>query len=194
MSDCSYNSCAENNLKTLSYEQLLKCLTRTDLRIKEIDLFMLTWRWIINTILNDGHRKEETTRGVIMDKSSPRRSQRKINKIRSLIKQIRFALISPNDLVNRVQGVHRIMTNDTFLRHLVLNALNYHVMPTVQSSLSSVRRRRKGGNGRTFPVFERSFGFSEDEDDHADHVIFLIYFSTFLSSYNCVFFEKKSIL
>ena len=30
-----------NDFRSLSYEQLLKCLVRNDLRIKEIDLFLL---------------------------------------------------------------------------------------------------------------------------------------------------------
>jgi len=49
--------------------------------------------------------------------------------IRSLMKQIRFALISPQDLVNKVQRVNRLMLNDKYLQKLVFNALNHHLVP-----------------------------------------------------------------
>lgn len=49
--------------------------------------------------------------------------------IRSLMKQIRFALISPKDLVDKVQHVNELMTSDKCLRQMILNALSYHLLP-----------------------------------------------------------------
>lgn len=71
--------------------------------------------------------------------SDEHRSSRKcVEKIRSLLKQIRFALITPNDLINKVQTINRLMVNDRHLRQLVLKAFNYHLNPTFQSRISSL--------------------------------------------------------
>ncbi len=138
---------SEENFKSLTYEQLLKCLVRNDIRIKEIDLFLLTWKWINNILLADSNTQRNNHQGIDYFVNSnnnnnnkkfihnQKRPKKKINMIRSLMKQIRFGLISPNDLVNKVQGIHKIMLSDTFLRHMVLKALNYHVVPSVQSTV-----------------------------------------------------------
>ncbi len=142
-SSCS--SSGEESYKFLTYEQLLKCLVRNDIRIREIDLFLLTWKWIKNILLTDSQRSFQQRIDKFLNSSNqdsskktvqgPTRAKKKINIIRSLMKQIRFGLIAPSDIVNKVQGIHKIMLNDTYLRHLVLKALNYHVLPSVQSTL-----------------------------------------------------------
>jgi len=55
--------------------------------------------------------------------------------IRNLMRQIRFALITPKDLVEKVQSVHELMTSDKCLRQMILNALNYHLLPVDKLSL-----------------------------------------------------------
>ncbi len=63
--------------------------------------------------------------------------KRKIEIIRCLMRQIRFALISPSDLVTKVQSVNKLMLNDKQLRNLILRALNYHVLPNRQAAKTS---------------------------------------------------------
>lgn len=159
-----------HEFKSLSYEQLLRCLVRNDLRIREIDLFLLTWKWINNTVLVGKNTQKfqsnnSNSKSYMMGKRNQTSSgfqlrvPKKINLIRSLMKQIRFSLISPVDIVNKVQGINKIMTNDTFLRHLVLRALNYHVMPNLQSSLF------KANNQQTCrQSFNRSICSMSDSD------------------------------
>ena len=100
-------------LKYLTYEQLLGCIQHKDIRLKEIDLFNLTWKWI-----------QETT---------VRQNVDEYNKILcDLLKNIRFALISPSDLVNKIQVIDEVMS-DSCCREMILLALNYHVIPYSQS-------------------------------------------------------------
>ncbi len=164
-----------NDFRSLSYEQLLRCLVRNDLRIKEIDLFLLTWKWINNTVLvGKGTSRPYTFQS---DQNKSKKSMalsskfpKKINLIRSLMKQIRFSLISPVDIVNKVQGINKIMTSDTFLRHLVLRALNYHVMPNLQSSLFRSSCSNKQSYNRSICSLSDSDSKSigEDSDDNDD--------------------------
>lgn len=104
-------------LKYLSYEQLLNCIQHKDLRLKEIDLFNLIWKWIQQNTLSRVVRTEE---------------QERVKIIRDLMANIRFALISPADLVNKIQIIDELM-NDSYCRELILHALNYHVIPYSQS-------------------------------------------------------------
>ena len=156
--------------KSLSYEQLLKCLSRDDLRIREIELFMLTWKWINNTLLIENFKSSSKSQAL---------ATKKINIIRKLMKQIRFALISPSDLVNKVQGVNKLMMKDTFLRHLVMRALNYHVMPVVHSTKSKMKISKKRLSYEFFDM-DKSSEDSDDSDESNEVIIYnqLIQFST----------------
>ena len=95
-------------LKYLSFEQLINFIQHKDMCLKEIDLFNLVWKWIKETKLNNADLMHE------------------------LFKNIRFSLISPNDLVDKIQIIDEIMT-DSYCRELILLALNYHVLPFSQS-------------------------------------------------------------
>ena len=57
----------------------------------------------------------------------PQREQHAV----SLVEHVRFPLISPSDLVSRVQAVDAMMRRPE-LRDMVLWALNYHVVPHAQ--------------------------------------------------------------
>ena len=125
----------EESIGFLSYEQLHKCLCHDTLRLREIDLFTLTWRWISQNMLLLRPRKS----GLKTQKQSATfkckrpygelKSRQHIHLIRRLMEHIRFALITPKDLITKVQTVHKLMTNDKRLRQLILNALNYHLLP-----------------------------------------------------------------
>ena len=95
------------------------------------------------------------------------------------MKQIRFALISPSDLVNKVQGVNKLMMKDTFLRHLVMIALNYHVMPVVHSTKSKMKISKKRLSYEFFDM-DKSSEDSDDSDESNEVIIYnqLIQFST----------------
>ena len=136
--DYETNDPDENaGLKSLTYEQLLKCLKSNELRLKEIDLFLLTWQWINQTIL---YPNQKLTKSLIKKKKFNQKPtyleqnpKRKLEIIRNLMRHVRFALITPSDLVNKVQLVNKIMIDDKYLRNLVIKALNYHVLPNIQS-------------------------------------------------------------
>lgn len=113
------NICNANCLKLLTYEQLISYITHNEILLKEIDLFNLIWKWLNETTQNS---TSETTR---------------LNMLRELLKHIRFALITPNDLVNKIQVINEIMS-DQYCRDLILMALNYHVIPYSQSIQSLI--------------------------------------------------------
>lgn len=97
----------EGGLPLLTYEQMLSCLRSNKLRLREIDIFQVVCDWL------KCDPQHETSCAV------------------SLMSQIHFCLISPNDLVSRVQTV-RMMRSTTELHEMVLLALNYHVLPHSQ--------------------------------------------------------------
>lgn len=104
----------------LTHEQLVKCLQTNDLKLKEIDLFYLAWRWFL-------------LRNNLKSKSS-------LKVLRSLMKHIRFGLIEPSDLVSKVQRVNKLMLSDKYMRRLVLNALNHHLVPGYYSEIAHKRK------------------------------------------------------
>ena len=77
------------------------------------------------------------------------------------MKQIRFALISPQDLVNKVQRVNKLMLGDKYLRKLVFNALNHHLVP--YAGLAGVKCR-KISNSQASGSFN-GFTLSDANDD-----------------------------
>ena len=103
----------EGSLKYLTFEQLEKFIQHEDMSLKEIDLFNLVWKWINETAKLDNSVNAEEL-------------------MRQLFKHIRFSLISPEDLVNKIQVIDELMA-DSYSRELILHALNYHVLPFSQS-------------------------------------------------------------
>ncbi|CAF0871367.1 unnamed protein product [Brachionus calyciflorus] len=112
-------------LNSLTYEQILKCLSNDNLRIREIDLFLLTWQWINQTLLISKPNRTQLNLRVRINEN---KFKRKISIIRNLMKKIRFSQINANDLIKKVQNINSIMLSDKYLRSLVLNALNYHLV------------------------------------------------------------------
>jgi N-acetylneuraminic acid mutarotase len=96
----------DGNLHYLTFEQMHSCVMCNAMKIQEIDLFEVVWEWI---------------------KQEKAREQNAIE----LMKEIRFLLIEPTDLVHYVQKVDTMM-NTPDLRQMVLDALNYHVVPHSQ--------------------------------------------------------------
>jgi kelch-like protein 9/13 len=137
-------------LKSLSYDQLLKCLADDRLRIKEIDLFYVVWKWIYLNLfggkrnklnlnrfdLNKKLRTISTSLSASRDDSTGNNDSdtlvfglKKIEVVRSLLKHVRYNQISAVDLINRVQTVNKIMLSDSCLRKMVLTAVNYQLAP-----------------------------------------------------------------
>lgn len=96
----------EGTLNLLTYDQMHNCLQCNFLKLKEINIFEVAWEWL----QQDAHHAQYAV---------------------PLMSNIRFALISPNDLVTRVQTIDAMMKNPE-LRNMVLTALNYHVVPHSQ--------------------------------------------------------------
>lgn len=61
-----------------------------------------------------------------------------------LLANIRFGIISAPDLVNHVQSVPRMM-QDTECHRLLVDAMNYHLLPYQQNILQSRRTKVRGG-------------------------------------------------
>jgi hypothetical protein len=111
------NICVDGNLKYLAYDQLADCIRNNSLRLKEIDVFALVWQWLSET-------KTIDCRPLVNE----------------LVRHVRFALISPIDIVNKVQCIDGMMCNDV-CRELILNALNYHVVPYNQTTQTKLDNR-----------------------------------------------------
>lgn len=118
----------------LTYEQIGKCLANNELRMREIDLFLLTWQWIVKNL----SIQNSTSRKSLIEhvRISEHKNKRKISIIRNLMKKIRFCLINPNDLIKKVQSIHSLMLNDKCLRQMVIDALNYHLIGSSVTQLS----------------------------------------------------------
>lgn len=61
-----------------------------------------------------------------------------------LLSSIRFGIITPQDLVNHVQNVPRMM-QDAECHRLLVDAMNYHLLPYQQNILQSRRTKVRGG-------------------------------------------------
>ena len=101
----------EGTLHWVTYDQMQACLKSSYLKLREIDIFEVVWEWL---------------------KQNPHHEQHAVQLMRS----IRFPLISPSDLVLRVQSIPAMMRSPE-LRDMVLAALNYHVVPHSQPPKSS---------------------------------------------------------
>ncbi len=103
----------EGTLPLLTYEQIETCLQCDNVKLREIDIFHIAWEWL----RNDTAAKEKYAR--------------------ALMSNIRFPVIGPTDLVEKVQTID-IMMKEPELREMVLSALNYHVVPYSQPLKNSV--------------------------------------------------------
>ncbi len=114
--------CKDGNLKYLTYDQLIDCISNNDLCLREIDIFSLAWQWLIENKKTDCKFS-----------------------INGIVKHIRFALISAIDIVRRIESIKEMMANDV-CRETILSALNYHVIPYNQPT------QTKLNNGLRSPI------------------------------------------
>ncbi|NXM10130.1 KLH31 protein, partial [Ploceus nigricollis] len=70
--------------------------------------------------------------------------QKRVKFAANLLSNIRFGTISAQDLVNYVQTVPRMM-QDADCHKLLVDAMNYHLLPYHQNTLQSRRTRIRGG-------------------------------------------------
>ena len=115
-----------NTLYLLSFEQIMNCLTKHNLAMREIDVFGVVWDWIQSDSAHARYAVE-------------------------LMQQIRFPLISPDDIVNKVQRIPDMMTQPE-LHSMVLAALNYHVVPHAQTLEKSRGTKIRNGTRRLVSV------------------------------------------
>ncbi|CAH2248731.1 kelch 31 [Pelobates cultripes] len=71
--------------------------------------------------------------------------EKRIKYASGLLSNIRFGTISAQDLVNYVQSVPRMM-QDTECHRLLVEAMNYHLLPYHQNTLQSRRTKIRGGS------------------------------------------------
>lgn len=71
--------------------------------------------------------------------------EKRIKYASGLLSNIRFGTISAQDLVNYVQSVPRMM-QDSECHRLLVEAMNYHLLPYHQNTLQSRRTKIRGGS------------------------------------------------
>lgn len=104
----------------LTFEQINELLMDDDLQLpSELVAFQIAMKWL---------------------EFDPKR----VKHAADLLSNIRFGTISAQDLVNYVQTVPRMM-QDADCHKLLVDAMNYHLLPYHQNTLQSRRTRIRGG-------------------------------------------------
>lgn len=104
----------------LTYDQINELLIDDELQLpSEIVAFQIAMKWVDH-------------------------DEKRIKFASSLLDNIRFGTISAQDLVNYVQSVPRMM-QDTDCHRLLVEAMNYHLLPYHQNTLQSRRTKIRGG-------------------------------------------------
>lgn len=104
----------------LTFEQINELLIDDDLQLpSEIVAFQIAMKWL-------------------------EFDQKRVKYAADLLSNIRFGTISAQDLVNYVQSVPRMM-QDADCHKLLVDAMNYHLLPYHQNTLQSRRTRIRGG-------------------------------------------------
>ncbi|XP_048203559.1 kelch-like protein 31 [Perognathus longimembris pacificus] len=104
----------------LTFEQINELLIDDDLQLpSEIVAFQIAMKWL-------------------------EFDQKRMRHAADLLSNIRFGTISAQDLVNYVQSVPRMM-EDADCHKLLVDAMNYHLLPYHQNTLQSRRTRIRGG-------------------------------------------------
>ncbi|XP_075454290.1 kelch-like protein 31 [Ascaphus truei] len=105
----------------LTFDQINELLVDDDLQLpSEIVAFQISMRWLDF-------------------------DEKRIKYASDLLNNIRFGTISAQDLVNYVQSVPRMM-QDTDCHRLLVEAMNYHLLPYHQNTLQSRRTKIRGGS------------------------------------------------
>ncbi|XP_069582882.1 kelch-like protein 31 [Ranitomeya imitator] len=104
----------------LTYDQINELLIDDELQLpSEIVAFQIAMKWLDH-------------------------DEKRIKYASGLLGNIRFGTISAQDLVNYVQSVPRMM-QDTDCHRLLVEAMNYHLLPYHQNTLQSRRTKIRGG-------------------------------------------------
>ncbi|XP_044529409.1 kelch-like protein 31 [Gracilinanus agilis] len=104
----------------LTFEQINELLVDDDLQLpSEVVAFQIATKWL-------------------------EFDQKRVKYAADLLSNIRFGTISAQDLVNYVQSVPRMM-QDADCHKLLVDAMNYHLLPYHQNTLQSRRTRIRGG-------------------------------------------------
>ncbi|KAB0390241.1 hypothetical protein E2I00_000842, partial [Balaenoptera physalus] len=104
----------------LTFEQINELLIDDDLQLpSEIVAFQIAMKWL-------------------------EFDQKRVKYAADLLSNIRFGTISAQDLVSYVQSVPRMM-QDADCHKLLVDAMNYHLLPYHQNTLQSRRTRIRGG-------------------------------------------------
>ncbi|XP_005915595.1 kelch-like protein 31 [Haplochromis burtoni] len=104
----------------LTYEQISEFLSDDSLQLpSEVTAFQIAMKWLDF-------------------------DEKRLKYAADLLTLIRFGTITPQDLVNHVQGVPRMM-QDPECHRLLVDAMNYHLLPYQQNILQSRRTKVRGG-------------------------------------------------
>ncbi|KAK2896363.1 hypothetical protein Q8A67_010851 [Cirrhinus molitorella] len=104
----------------LTYEQISEFLTDDSLQLpSELTAFQIAMKWLDF-------------------------DEKRLKYAPDLLSSIRFGTISPQDLVSHVQIVPRMM-QDAECHRLLVDAMNYHLLPFQQNILQSRRTKVRGG-------------------------------------------------
>ena len=116
----------EGTLHLLTFEQMQNCMQSDSISLQEMDIFQVAWDWLKQ---DQGHEQY----------------------IVPLMQHLRFPLIRPRDLVQKVQSIE-VMMQTPALRDMVLSALNYHVVPHSQPLKNSITTQMRCGLERLVSV------------------------------------------
>lgn len=105
----------------LTYEQICEFLSDDSLQLpSEVTAFQIAMKWLDF-------------------------DEKRLKYAADLLTLIRFGTISAQDLVNHIQSVPRMM-QDTECHRLLVDAMNYHLLPYQQNILQSRRTKIRGGH------------------------------------------------
>ncbi|KAJ8387064.1 hypothetical protein AAFF_G00161180 [Aldrovandia affinis] len=126
-------------------EAAQKFMRENFIEFSEMEQFLkLTYEQICDFLMDDSlHLPSEITAFQIAIKWLDF-DEKRLKYAADLLTYIRFGTISAHDLVNHVQSVPRMM-NDGECHRLLVDAMNYHLLPYQQNILQSRRTKLRGG-------------------------------------------------
>ncbi|XP_061084789.1 kelch-like protein 31 [Conger conger] len=126
-------------------EAAQKFMRENFIEFSEMEQFLkLTYEQITDFLMDDSlHLPSEITAFQIAIKWLDF-DEKRLKYAADLLNNIRFGTITAQDLVNHVQSVPRMM-NDNECHRLLVDAMNYHLLPYQQNILQSRRTKLRGG-------------------------------------------------
>ncbi|XP_048864541.1 kelch-like protein 31 [Brienomyrus brachyistius] len=144
--NCMYvaNIADTYNLKNTK-EAVQKFMRSNFIEFSEMEQFLkLTYEQISDFLMDDSLQLPSEITAFQIAMKWLDFDEKRLKYAADLLANIRFGIISAPDLVNHVQSVPRMM-QDTECHRLLVDAMNYHLLPYQQNILQSRRTKVRGG-------------------------------------------------